>query len=98
MRQFDGPVSVAELAAAIGPGLAKSTLAGEVDGHLVDASDRIEDDATGNSAGRRASASRDENPGAINAPDLKRLAVEALKRRGYQHTRRRPPAGLTVCL
>ncbi len=45
-RQFEGPVTVAELAAAIGPGLAKNTVAGKVDGHLVDASDRIEHDAT----------------------------------------------------
>ena len=45
-RGFDRPVTVAELAAAIGPGLAKNTLAGKVDGQLVDASDRIEHDAT----------------------------------------------------
>ena len=45
-RQFEGPVTVAELAAAIGPGLAKNTVAGKVDGHLVDASNRIEHDAT----------------------------------------------------
>ena len=44
-REFPGPVSVAEVAASIGPGLAKVTLAGKVDGKLVDASDRIEHDA-----------------------------------------------------
>ena len=43
-RQFPGPVSVAEVAASIGPGLAKVTVAGKVDGLLVDASDRIDHD------------------------------------------------------
>ena len=36
-REFPGPVSVAEVAQSIGPGLAKMTLAGKVDGRLVDA-------------------------------------------------------------
>ena len=44
-RDYPGPVTVAEVAASIGPGLAKVTLAGRVDGRLVDASDRIEHDA-----------------------------------------------------
>jgi threonyl-tRNA synthetase len=44
-REFDKPVSVAEVAASIGPGLAKSTVAGEVDGRLVDACDVIDHDA-----------------------------------------------------
>jgi threonyl-tRNA synthetase len=35
---FDHPVSVHEVAAAIGPGLAKAALAGKVDGRLVDTS------------------------------------------------------------
>jgi hypothetical protein len=41
-RSFDGPVTVAEVAASIGPGLAKAALAGKVDGQLVDTSFRIE--------------------------------------------------------
>jgi threonyl-tRNA synthetase len=45
-RPFDGPVTVAQVAAAIGPGLAKAALAGRVDGRLVDTSHRIESDAT----------------------------------------------------
>ena len=45
-RSFSGPVTVAELAADIGPGLAKSALAGKVDGRLVDTSFRIEADAS----------------------------------------------------
>ena len=44
-RQFPGPVTVAEVAASIGPGLAKNTVAGKVDGRLVDASDVIGHDA-----------------------------------------------------
>lgn len=44
-RSFDHPVTVAEVAAAIGPGLARAALAGRVNGRLVDTSYRIEDDA-----------------------------------------------------
>ena len=44
-REFPGPVSVAEVAASIGSGLAKAALAGKVDGRLVDTSHRIEADA-----------------------------------------------------
>ncbi|MDB5965038.1 MAG: threonyl-tRNA synthetase, partial [Polaromonas sp.] len=44
-RDYPGPVTVAEVAASIGPGLAKVTVAGKVDGKLVDASDRIDHDA-----------------------------------------------------
>ena len=45
-RGFDNPVSVQEVAAAIGPGLAKAALAGKVDGRLVDTSHTIAEDAT----------------------------------------------------
>ena len=44
-KSFDGPVTVHEVAESIGSGLAKATLAGEVNGRLVDASHRIEGDA-----------------------------------------------------
>src|SRR3546814_13203749 len=44
-REFDKPVSVMDVAQSIGPGLAKATVAGKVDGHLVDASDIIDHDA-----------------------------------------------------
>jgi len=43
-RQFDGPVSVADVAADIGPGLAKAALAGRVDGQLVDTAYVLEND------------------------------------------------------
>jgi threonyl-tRNA synthetase len=45
IRSFDDPVTVAEIAAAIGPGLAKAALAGRVNGKLVDTAHRVESDA-----------------------------------------------------
>jgi threonyl-tRNA synthetase len=45
VRPFPQPVTVAEVAASIGPGLAKAALAGRVNGTLVDTSFRIETDA-----------------------------------------------------
>ncbi len=44
-KVFAGPVTVAEVAQAIGLGLAKAAVAGKVDGRLVDTSFRIERDA-----------------------------------------------------
>jgi threonyl-tRNA synthetase len=44
-RSFDHPVTVMDVANDIGPGLARATLAGKVNGKLVDASFLIEDDA-----------------------------------------------------
>ena len=44
-KSFPGPVSVAEIAAAIGAGLARAALAARVDGKLVDTSYRVERDA-----------------------------------------------------
>ncbi len=44
-REFADAVSVMEVAQDIGPGLAKATLAGRVNGQLVDASTPIKDDA-----------------------------------------------------
>ena len=45
VKHFDAPVTVAELARSIGPGLAKAALAGKVDGKLVDTSYAIDRDA-----------------------------------------------------
>jgi len=44
-RAFDNPVSVLDVAMDIGPGLAKATIAGRVDGKRVDAVDVIKTDA-----------------------------------------------------
>ena len=43
-RKFDQAITVMDVAADIGPGLAKATLAGKVNGELVDASYLIEED------------------------------------------------------
>src|SRR5688572_25336469 len=45
VRSFDKPVTVAEIAASIGPGLAKAALAGKVNGKLVDTAYPVESDA-----------------------------------------------------
>ena len=45
VRSFEQPVTVADVAAEIGTGLAKAALAGEVDGRLVDTSHVIDGDA-----------------------------------------------------
>ncbi|MBI1889026.1 MAG: threonine--tRNA ligase [Burkholderiales bacterium] len=44
-RQFDAPVTVAQVAANIGAGLAKAAIAGKVNGKVVDTSYLIEQDA-----------------------------------------------------
>ena len=44
-REFPGPVTVAEVAASIGSGLAKAALAGKVDGKVVDTSYTINADS-----------------------------------------------------
>jgi len=43
-RQYDAPLTVAQVAASIGSGLAKAALAGKVDGQLVDTSHLIDKD------------------------------------------------------
>ncbi|ATD65440.1 threonine--tRNA ligase [Neisseria weixii] len=45
VRQYESPVTVAQIAASIGAGLAKATVAGKVDGKLVDACDPITEDS-----------------------------------------------------
>src|SRR6202521_5321253 len=44
-KSFPGPVTVAEIAASIGAGLARAALAGRVNGKLVDTSFRVEADS-----------------------------------------------------
>jgi threonyl-tRNA synthetase len=43
-REFPGPVTVGDVAASIGAGLAKAALAGKIDGKVVDTSHRIDHD------------------------------------------------------
>ena len=45
-RSYDDPLPVMDIAADIGPGLARATLAAEVDGRLVDASHLVDADAS----------------------------------------------------
>jgi threonyl-tRNA synthetase len=45
VREYEGPLTVYDVASDIGPGLAKATLGGQVDGVLVDGTHRIEKDA-----------------------------------------------------
>ena len=46
VRQYEHPVTVAEVAASIGPGLAKAALGGKIDGELVDTSALIDHDVS----------------------------------------------------
>jgi threonyl-tRNA synthetase len=46
LRRFDGPVTGTDVAASIGPGLARAALAMKLDGKLVDLSRLIEEDAS----------------------------------------------------
>ena len=46
VRQYESPGTVAQIAASIGAGLAKATVAGKVNGKLVDACDLITEDST----------------------------------------------------
>ena len=45
VREFDGPVTIMQVAQSIGAGLAKNTVAGRVNGRLLDACDVIAQDA-----------------------------------------------------
>ena len=44
-KSFEGPVTIADVAASIGPGLAKAAVAGVVDGESLDMAMPIEKDA-----------------------------------------------------
>ena len=46
IKHFETPVTVAEVAASVGPGLAKAALAGKVDGKVVDVTHVIDRDAS----------------------------------------------------
>ena len=62
-REYPCPVTVAEVAASIGPGLAKVTVAGKIDGKLVDASDTIDRNA------RKGSKPSDHAPVILDLAD-----------------------------
>jgi threonyl-tRNA synthetase len=74
-KQFEQAVSVMDVAADIGPGLAKATLAGEVDGRVVDASHCIDGDAS-----LRIITARDEEGLEIIRHSTAHLLAQAVKR------------------
>ena len=73
-RSFDAPVTGADLAAAIGPGLAKAALLIEVDGELWDLSRPIENDAA-----VRIVTARDDDALEVLRHDSAHLLAEAVK-------------------
>ncbi len=73
-RSFDHPLSVLDIAADIGPGLARATLAGEVDGKLVDASHRVDADAS-----VRIITARDEEGVEVLRHSCAHLMAQAVK-------------------
>lgn len=74
-REFSEPVTVHEVAASIGPGLAKAALAGEVDGRLVDTSYRIDE-----SAELRIITAKDEEGVDVLRHSTAHLLAQAVKR------------------
>ncbi len=74
-KTFDKPVTVNQVAESIGPGLAKATLAGELDGQLVDASHEITSDA-----GLRIITGRDEEGIDLIRHSTAHLMAQAVKR------------------
>jgi threonyl-tRNA synthetase len=74
-REFESAVSILDVAADIGPGLAKATLAGEVDGVLLDASHELDTDAS-----LRIITARDEEGLEIIRHSTAHLLAQAVKR------------------
>ena len=73
-RSYDNPLSVMDIAADIGPGLARATLAAEVDGRLVDASHLVDADAA-----LRIITARDEEGLEILRHSCAHLMAQAVK-------------------
>ncbi len=73
-RSYEQPVSILDIAADIGPGLARATLAAEVDGRLVDASYRIDADT-----GLRIITARDDEGLEILRHSCAHLMAQAVK-------------------
>ena len=46
IKSFENPISIEDLSKSIGPGLAKATVAGKVNGNLVDAVDLLDNDCS----------------------------------------------------
>ncbi|MDF1654987.1 MAG: threonine--tRNA ligase [Coxiellaceae bacterium] len=74
VKQFDEVVTCAEVAAAIGPGLAKAAIAAEVDGQLVDLSHQITADSQ-----LRLITTKDEESQEIIRHSTAHLLAQAVK-------------------
>ncbi|MDF1797153.1 MAG: threonine--tRNA ligase [Coxiellaceae bacterium] len=74
VKQFDHEVTCAEVAAAIGPGLAKAAVAAEVDGQLVDLSHQITADSQ-----LRLITTRDEESQEVIRHSTAHLLAQAVK-------------------
>ncbi len=74
VRQFDGPVTGADVAADIGPGLAKAALAVKIDGELKDLSTTIASDA-----GLAIVTNRDEEGLELLRHDCAHVLAEAVQ-------------------
>ena len=74
-KQFDQAVTVMDVANDIGPGLAKATLAGDVNGSLVDAAISIKEDAS-----LRIITARDEEGLEIIRHSTAHLLAQAVQR------------------
>ncbi len=74
-RQFENPVTIAQVAEDIGPGLAKAALAGQIDGQMLDTSHLIEQDA-----GLSIITSRDEAGLEVIRHSTAHLMAQAVKR------------------
>ncbi len=73
-RSYEQPLSILDIAADIGPGLARATLAAEVDGRLTDASHLIDADAA-----LRIITSRDEEGLEVLRHSCAHLMAQAVK-------------------
>ena len=73
-RSYEDPLSVMDIAADIGPGLARATLAAEVDGSLVDASHLVDADAN-----LRIITARDEEGLEVLRHSCAHLMAQAVK-------------------
>ena len=69
VRQFEAPVTVAQVASSIGAGLAKAALAGKVDGRLVDTCHLIDADAAARHRHRQGRRSARPDPPRRRARD-----------------------------
>ena len=85
-KQFDQPVTVADVAAGIGAGLAKAALAGRVNGTLVDTAFEITEDAVNEVATIAAEVNESvENIGARRLQTVMEKLLEDISFEAEEH-------------